>query len=75
MMYLYNTCSHYRYQRKGDINAPEVPRQDVGHWSMISLHTPRVFVDPTRGVLFKILTTRIILMVQAAIIEYTLRIW
>ena len=46
--------------------------QDVGHWNEIILHTGRVFVDPTWGVLdlFKILTTPMFPMVRTAIIAY-----
>ena len=35
------------------------------------MHTARVFVDPTQGVLFKILTTPTPPIIPTAIIEYT----
>ena len=52
-MQLCNSCSqsHYRYQHKCDVNAPDAPSQDVEHWSKIILHMARVFVDLTRVVL------------------------
>ena len=51
-------------------HCPDAPSQEVGHWSRIILYMERIFVDPTRGVLFKILTTQIPPMVRAAITEY-----
>ena len=43
--------------------------QEVGNWSAIILHTPRVFIAPTPGVPFKILVPP---MIRPAIIEYAL---
>ena len=55
-----------------DAIATNAPSQEVGHWSMAILHTARVIVDPTRGVLFKMLMPPVPPMSRAAIIEYTL---
>ena len=53
-----------------DVIAPDTLNQDVQHWSGIILHMLCAFIDPTWGVLFKILMTRIIPVARAALIDY-----
>ena len=42
------------YQRIYDVIAHNAPSQEVGHWSVIILHTARVFITSITGILFKI---------------------
>ena len=54
-----------------DAISPDAPaKKEVRHWNRIILHKARVFVDPTWGVLFKILMALMPPMVRTAIIEY-----
>ena len=44
--------------------------QDVGHCGRIFLYTSCTALDPSRGVLFEMRTTRMIQMFRTVIIEY-----
>ena len=58
---------YYKYWRICDVIPPNVPSQEVGHWSVVILHMARVFIAPTPGVPFKISMPPTI---QPAKIEY-----
>ena len=75
-----HTCVYIQNKRKNvqaltkdqqicDVIAPDAPCQGADHWGRIMAH---VLFDSAQGVLFEILTTRMIRMVRTVIMEYSL---